>query len=350
VNGISHDLPPLRTSGNRIVNAVTGELVTPRGVNRSGLEYSEPGDIGFLASAGISQTEIQSIVREWGANIIRLPFNQDWALNGRGRFSAESYRQSLDRAIDWAAELGAYTLLDLHWLDADTDFGRLPDGSVNRVAPLPNSASLEMWALLAARYRDEPAVLFDLFNEPHSPIEGDTNPIYFVGEDGEIEPSDPRENVPGENRLGDNELREVTADDWNRWARKLTSAIRTIHPASLLFVSGVEWGFNLSGVRMEVPNIVYSAHVYSNRSHFEWSRRFGYVCVDRPLFIGEWGGGEQDILWGLRLSAYLNRFACGWTAWSWADFPRLVRDAQSNDYTPTVFGSLIQKELLRVKT
>jgi aryl-phospho-beta-D-glucosidase BglC (GH1 family) len=355
VNGeISHGLPPLRSAGNRIVNAGTAELVTLRGVNRSGLEYAEPGDRGFLASAAISRAEIETMVREWGASIIRLPFNQDWALHGRGTFSAESYRQALDNVIAWAAELGAYTLLDLQWLDADTNLGTLPDGSVNRVAPLPNGASIELWAALAERYRDESAVLFDLFNEPHSPLEDHYDPIYFVGEDGKLEQTDPREYDLGGNGLRNDDLREVTADDWNRWAALLTSTIRKIHPASLIFVSGVDWGSDLRGVRvrsynMDAPNIVYSAHVYPNRSHHEWSRRFGHVCVDRPLFIGEWGGGEEDILWGSRLAAYMNRFACGWTAWSWADFPRLVRDAQSNDYEPTVLGSLVRSELLRAK-
>jgi endoglucanase len=356
VNGeISHGLPPLRCSGNRIVNAVTAELVTLRGVNRSGLEYAEPRERGFLASAGMSRAEIEMIVREWGASILRLPFNQDWALRGRGAFSAESYRQALDNVMAWAAEFGAYTLLDLQWLDADTEFGLNSDGSPNRVAPLPNSASIELWAMLAERYRDEPAVLFDLFNEPHSPLEDHNDPIYFVGEDGKLEETDPREYDVGRNGRPRDDLREVTADDWNRWAALLTSAIRKIHPASLIFVSGVDWGFDLRGVRvrshdMDAPNIVYSAHVYPSRSRFDWSRRFGHICVDRPLFIGEWGGGEQDILWGSRLAAYMNRFACGWTAWSWADFPRLVDDAQSDDYTPTVFGSLVRAELLRAKT
>ena len=253
MNGeISHGLPALRASGNRIVNAAAGELVTLQGVNRSGLEYAEPGDRGFLASAAILQAEIEMIIHDWGASILRLPFNQDWALNGRGSFSAESYRQALDTVIAWAAELGAYTLLDLQWLDADTDFGSNIDGSVNRVGPLPNTASIELWAVLAERYRDEPAVLFDLFNEPHSPLEDDPNPMSFVTEDGTIQTADPR---------------DITADDWNRWAQKLAAAIRKIHPSSLLFVSGIHWGFDLRGVRIDAPNLVYSAHAYPNRPH-----------------------------------------------------------------------------------
>jgi endoglucanase len=329
---LSHGLASLRASRNRIVNATTSELVTLRGVNRSGLEYAEPGEDGFLPAAGISRDEIGVIVDEWGANIIRLPFNQDWALNGRGNFTPEDYRQALDNVISWAAELGAYTLLDLQWLDADRDFGHNFDGSVNRVAPLPNAASIELWKALAERYREEPAVLFDLFNEPHSPLEDDANPITFVDADGSLVTAD---------------TRAITAQDWNRWAARLTEEIRKIHPSSLLFVSGVDWGFDFTEIRLDVPNLVYSAHVYPNRKRVEWSHRFGFVCVDRPLFIGEWGGGADDLHWGSLLATYISRFACGWTAWSWSDFPRLVSDAQSNEYQPTEFGSLVRSELAR---
>ena len=40
--------------------------------------------------------------------------------------------------------------------------------------------------MLAARYQDEPAVLFDLLNEPHGPLGDDFLPIHLVGANGEI--------------------------------------------------------------------------------------------------------------------------------------------------------------------
>lgn len=332
VNGeISHGLPQLCTSGNRITDAVSGELTSLRGINRSGLEYSEPTEDGFLTSAALSQREIEEIVRGWGANVIRLPFNQDWAMRGRGNFSGESYRQALDQVISWGAALGAYTLLDLQWLDADKTFGRLADESANRVAPLPNKTSIELWASLAERYRDEPAVLFDVFNEPHPPLQGDENPMYFVTNDGIIEMGEPRKFGP---------------DEWNRWAGKLAATIHEVHSRGLVFVSGIDWGFDLRGVRIDSANVVYSAHVYPNRPRRQWSSRFGHRCSDHPLFIGEWGGGSSDLKWGSGLVSYVRKVACGWTAWSWVDSPKLVRNARACDYTPTEFGRLVRSELL----
>jgi hypothetical protein len=98
MNGeLSNGLSRLGTSGNRILIAATGQPILLRGVNRSGLEWAEPDEDGFCSSAGISRAEIEFIVKGWGCNIIRLPLNQDWALNGRGGHSADDYLKDLDR-------------------------------------------------------------------------------------------------------------------------------------------------------------------------------------------------------------------------------------------------------------
>ena len=71
---------------DRIVE--TGARMRLVGVNRSGLEYAEPTADGFLDGAGVTAGEIAEVVRVWQARIIRLPFNQDFAINGRRGHSA----------------------------------------------------------------------------------------------------------------------------------------------------------------------------------------------------------------------------------------------------------------------
>ncbi|MEN6536760.1 MAG: glycoside hydrolase family 5 protein [Bryobacteraceae bacterium] len=315
---LSHGLPWLTTSGNRIVGADTGVVAVLRGVNRSGLEYSEPDEQGFLSAAAICRSEIQTIVREWGANIIRLPFNQDWVLNGRGGWTAEAYRAALDQVIKWASAFGAYTLLDLQWLDADHPYG----GERNFVAPLPNSQSVELWNLLATRYRDEPAVLYDIFNEPHDRLPDDPYPLNR--EDGTAYPA-------GQFR--------VRMGEWQPWARALIAAIRDRNPDALVFVSGVEWGYDLRGMPMDLPRLVYSTHVYPARGG-DWAGAFGALAAEVPVFAGEWGGGETDLEWGERLVEYFESLQMGWTAWSWHDNPLIVQR-----YTPTSFGQVVRAGL-----
>ena len=331
-NQLSHGLPALMTTGNRILRADQMRPVLLRGINRSGFEYSEPGAEGFLAAARITQDEIREIVQGWRANIIRLPFNQDWCLNGRGAFSADAYLNSLDRVIAWAAEVEAYTILDLQWLDTETIYGTTENPvqgrTANHVSPAPNVDTLTLWRTLAARYRDEPAVIFDILNEPHDVLADDPHPLNLAGLDGEVTASD-------ETRL--------TARQWSRWASLLTAAIREIKPDGLIMVSGIDWAFDLSGVQVNAPNIVYSTHIYSNRRKRDWKKALGRYR-DIPIFVGEWGGTDEDLDFGTELVSVMSDRGLGWAAWSWSDFPRLVSDP---DFTPTSFGSLVRSELSR---
>jgi endoglucanase len=271
----------LRTAGNRIVRDVhndTGEAVLLRGVNRSGMEYRRDP---------IAADEIAAMVCGWGANIIRLPLNQEWVLTDPG------YLISMDYFVETAASLGAYTLLDLHWLDTTL-----------RQPPLPNQDSVTMWRVLARHYREQPAVLYDILNEPH-----------------------------------------VTMPEWQPWATRLIDAIRGENPPALIFVSGVDWGYDLSGFPLPgVQNVVYSTHVYPNKGA-DWDRAFGKLSASHPVFAGEWGGEDQDVAWGRMLASYFKHHGIGWTAWSWKDWPHLVQRPCEPPYEPTEFGKLVQELL-----
>jgi endoglucanase len=319
VNGVlSGSLPRLAAFGNRIVSATAGDPILLRGINRSGLEYSEPDEEGFCSAAGISRAEIEFIVRGWNCNIIRLPFNQDWALNGRKGHSSEDYLRDLDRVIQWASRYGAYTLLDLQWLDADRPLG----GNRNFVAPLPNSRSIDLWTLLADRYCSEPAVLYDIFTEPHDRLPDDPYPL--TREDGSFYPKDQR---------------EVTAAEWQPWARTLLGAVRAANPDALVFVSGTNWGYDLRGISLESPNIVYSTHVYRNKGS-NWAEAFGSFAARVPVFAAEWGGGKEDCKWGMELARYFDQLGIGWTAWSWSDEPFLIAR-----FVPSRFGEIVRGRL-----
>jgi hypothetical protein len=163
---LSHGLPELLTRGNQVLRADSLHPILLRGVNRSGLEYSSPQDNGFLAAAQFTEDEMREMVLNWRCNVIRIPFNQSWALHDIGGYTAGDYLAEIDRVISWASALDAYTILDLQWLDSQTVYGHITDkdGRIreNHVPPTPNPESILLWKTLAERYRDEPAVIFDL--------------------------------------------------------------------------------------------------------------------------------------------------------------------------------------------
>jgi hypothetical protein len=334
MNGeLSHGLADLITSANRILRADTMQPVLLRGVNRSGLEYTPPTDAGFLDAAGFTEQEVREIVQNWRANIIRLPFNQDWALHGRGSHSAQEYLASMDQVISWAAALGAYTILDLQWLDADTAYGHTKgnDGSdrANYVSPLPNADSITLWQTLARRYCGESAVLFDLLNEPHDPLDDDFLPLHIIGPGGEVLESDDS---------------FVGAEEWIPWAERLVGEIRAIRPEGLVLVGGVDWAFDLRGIQIPAPNVVYSTHIYSNRGPDTWWKAFASAS-SVPIFVGEWGGSEQELDFGRNLAREIHQLGLGWTAWSWVDDPQLIQPPRAPNYEPTAFGELVRDEL-----
>lgn len=321
MNGLlSNGLAALRTSGNRIISAATSDTVILRGVNRSGLEYCGPDEQGFLSGASISRAEIEFIVKSWHCNILRLPFNQDFVLRGRMGRSGEEYQEAIDQVIYWASLFGAYTLLDLQWLDADRIYG----GDRNFVAPLPNMESIELWTTLARRYKDEPAVLYDLFNEPHDRLPDDPYPL--IKEDGTTYPPSQR---------------AVTMKEWQPWARALANAVRDENPDALLFVGGTNWAYDLRGMPMDLENVVYSTHVYPNKGE-KWEDNFGNLSKVVPVFAGEFGGSEssKDIDFVQRLLTYMEDLGMGWAAWSWSNEPFLV-----SRYMPTAFGDAVRRRL-----
>lgn len=335
-------LPWLTTTGNRIISVESGAAVMLRGINRSGLEYAEPIGGDFLAGARLSFSEIEEIVNGWGARVLRIPFSQSRVLDAA---TSAAYLHALDTVIDWTASCGAYVLLDLQWLDPAISYGSTSDGSLNRIAPLPSSESSHLWRVLAQRYRDTPAVLFDIYNEPHSRLPDDAQVATAVRPDGSEYPL-----VGG----------RVMAGVWRHVAARLVRIIKEVHPRALIFVSGVSWGYDLRRVAFDLVDgvapagIVYAAHVYPS-SMFErgggraahgpraWNRAFGSLAADVPVCVAEFGGGAEDVEWGRRLLDYLESRQIGWIAWSWSDAPRLVTPDEPK--RPTPFGALVRDAL-----
>ncbi len=285
--------------GPRIEGVEGGFL---RGVNRSGMEYTRP----FLR---IDSDEMDTICRRWNANIVRLTLNQKWLLE-----ETRDYLDAIDANVALAAERGAYSLLTLQWLWPP------PRANIINVQPLPDGDSEKFWAILAERYGKMPHVLFDLYTEPH----------------------------------------DCTLDDWRARARRLIDVIRAEARDSLLFISGMNWGRDVS--RMEFAdeeNLVYSVHWYPGPAIDlsvelqSWRDSIEALQERRPVFAAEWGPHEdfdspardlqKELAFCNQLAAWLRARRIGWTAWSWVDRPRLTVDARA---TPSPWGAIVERELL----
>jgi hypothetical protein len=291
----------LRVSGAQVLAG--NQPIRLRGINRSGMEYSRTtipaGDLEQIAS--------------WGANFVRVPFNQQWVLE------FDEYVEQLATVAALAAERNLYVLFDLQWLA----YGQ-QRGADNATPPLPDADTPAAWKKMAQRFADNPAVMFDLLNEPHDRLPGDPFPLFSA----------------------DNTLLgsfKVTTAEWHPWAQKLSAVIRESAPDTLLFLSGVDWGYQCSA--LEIANVIYAAHVYlysDRRTPADWDRAFGQLAVDHPVVVTELGPDKDGRLDGVAaLLDYLDARGLGWAAWSWTDAPHLI----GPDGNPTPFGQLVHARI-----
>ncbi len=366
-----------------------------RGINLSGLQHREfrwAKSLQWRDAAGLTPPVIRKLCDEWNLNLVRLPVNRDWFLEGlagAGLTGSETRRMYLDDVKSIVAELaghGIYTLLNPHSQAIS------PAGARLYTSPMPDAITLDFWEAAAREFREEPAVLFDLFNEPHEPLLPPLEPVYAG-----LTPADPAGWI----------------SLWHEWARKMESVVHGIHPDAVLFVSGIGgpcWAVSLrsmpipvppyaagSASQRHLPNTVYASHVYRYRAAgrgdpmagvsrapgtlgkrgFDYWFGFPELRQHHPVFVSEWGcclerncahqecagssrmkGNAARKRWVQNLETYMRSLhACdrngvwqglaGWTAWSWGDHPHLVLADSQGEYQLTGFGKVVKDSLCR---
>ena len=159
-------------SGNHFVNGA-GQTIRLLGVDRTSSEYGCVDGFGY--DDGHFDDADAAAIASWGANAVRIPLNEDcWlGINGQPNSSQGAnppltmagYRQEIENYVADLNAHGIYAILDLHWTAPG-----------NQVAleqqPMPDSDhSPAFWQSVASTFKGNPAVVFDLFNEPYDPTD-----------------------------------------------------------------------------------------------------------------------------------------------------------------------------------
>ena len=131
----------LKTKGTKIINDKGGEVVL-KGLNRPSLEWNNQGQ--YLGPLDITT------MRGWGANVIRIPLNQEFWKASASRETNGSYKQTVDAMIYYAIKNNMAVILSRQ---TPTDYMATKD-------------TIDFWEDIAPTYHDFGTVLFDLFNEP----------------------------------------------------------------------------------------------------------------------------------------------------------------------------------------
>ena len=317
---------PLHVEGPKVLDD-KGREVWLQGVSLSGTE----------SVANDRQAEKSTVVAidEWKANCIRLPVKEDFWF-GRTAYQSDGgkgYRELIGRVITLAANRGAYVVLDLHRFRA------------------PKAEHVEFWKDAATRYKNHPAVLFELFNEPHGI---DWKTLVEGGWVGDAEKHDESAFLTEEEKRKNRGFESVGL-------KGLLAAVRSTGARNPVIVSGVFWTNDLTGWdkgwAMEDPDgdgILYSWHTYN--WHPGWARVLP-VAAKHPVFVGECGGDEKKMgfikaedqedpnTFCPDLLGFIQEHKLHWTGWCMhtASTPRLLLDW---DYTPTPFwGAYVRRAL-----
>ncbi|MBV9291796.1 MAG: cellulase family glycosylhydrolase [Frankiales bacterium] len=144
---------PLTTSGTNILDAY-GRRVQLHGIQLGGLRTQN------WSTSSVTTSEVAA-AQSWGANFDRLPVAENPMTPGDCSYD-QSYVDNVDRIVRDVTSRGMVILLDLH-TNAVT-----PCGDWGNEQALPDSQAITFWQTVASRYKNNPLVAFDLYNEPHS--------------------------------------------------------------------------------------------------------------------------------------------------------------------------------------
>jgi len=315
--------PMLKVKGNRLVDP-QGREVWLQGVNIASMEWGMGENV--LKSAQVA-------TEEWGANVIRLPVKPVYWFSDSEK-DREKYRKKVDDMITYIANRGGYLVLDLHSYRA------------------PRPEYVDFWKSAAERYKNHPAVMFDILNEPH----GVSWEVWRNGgfvktkekkgdEDAFLSEAEKKHNARGFESPG---------------MQALVDAVRSTGAKNIVVAGGLDWAYDLTGIlkgyALDDPSgngIMYSTHVYPWKSN--WTKKFLEVADKHPILVGEVGADAKKMswmpadrqedwqTWVPRMIHTIQEYRLNWTAWCFHPkaSPRMLLDWE---YTPTPFWGKFVKQ------
>ena len=327
----------VRVQGNRLVDT-DGKEVWLQGVNAGGMETIPNGD------QQVKSTVVA--IDQWHANCIRLPINEaHWF--GTGIYSkndgGKSFRDACDKIVRLAANRGAYVVIDLHRFRA------------------PKAEHVAFWKDCAAHYKNHPAVLFDLFNEPHGISWEIWRDGGWVGKQGQHD----------ESAFLSSEEKKKNQGFESVGMQALVDAVRSTGAKNVVIAGGLFWANDLTGIESEAiekgekksfrltdttgNGIMYAWHTY--HWHKGWGRLLP-VAAKHPIFLGEVGASplgvmnfipdnqqEDPYTFSPDMLGFIQKLRINWTGWCF--HPKAAPVMIENwDYKPTPYWGEFAKRAL----
>jgi hypothetical protein len=308
---------PLAVRGRQLVDQ-GGRVAVLRGVTLKGLERAAP--LGGTFVSPVADQDLETL-GSWEVTAVLVPIAQDLALYGRGAATGEDYLRVLDETIERAEAAGLYVVVELSQLSSVLPTQVVGGADIYR-PPLPDLDSLDLWGLLARRYRQRPSVIFGLFRSPTTPGVADST--------GAL-------------------VERLEWPLWRRWLRALVGAVRRDHPGALLVARGLDGGRDVSGFPLRhtngslVPGVVHAGSLEGGGpgtlAALQRLARRTQVCAL------DWSPGFGEALAANATAARLARAGCHWFASSWRFGSQPLVTAKSGRLVPTSTGHAVRQGL-----
>lgn len=191
-------------------------------------------------------------MHSWHMNAVRLPISGWYYQDPR-------FLPVLDTVIAQANNEGLYVILAL--------FDNAKSGSpYGQGADVPKAENVTFWRFMAAHFKHNPMLLFDLFNEPSNM----TAQNYLTGGGSVTGSSGKPASIIG--------------------FQPLVDAIRSVG-ARQIIIAPANVPSQYPNVRIRDANVMYTAHVYSSiaaNNPAVWEQDWGSLLGHYPLYYGEW--------------------------------------------------------------
>jgi endoglucanase len=303
--------PQPKVVGNHLIDQGTGQAFVPRGVNWASFEYACFYGYAYSDSAAGGSVDPTAagaaVIASWHVNTVRVPLNQDCWLgeDGSPAFgTVAGYRAAVKDWVDTLRAAGLAVILDLHW---SGPAGVKADGQ----RAMADDRSDDFWASVAATFKDDPSVMFDVFNEPYSRTPA-IDLTWACWRDG------------GCNAPTANDQQPVTASTFATIGMtQLVAAIRGAGAAQPILLGGRDYANDLGQWLQNRPadaQLVASFHNYNGQTCHTtacWDATIAPVAAQVPVVTGEFG--ETDC-GDSHLNGYMDwadRHDVGYLAWGW---------------------------------
>jgi endoglucanase len=320
--------PGLHVQGNRLVDA-GGHTVRLIGVDRSGAEYACAQGWGIFD--GPVDSAAVAAIASWHVNAVRVPMNEDCWLGINGvpaAYAGASYRAAIAGFVARLNAAGIVAILDLHWGAPDTVLALAQ-------TPMPDrDHSPAFWRSVAAAFKGNDSVIFDLFNEPYPDGNTDSPEAWRCWRDG------------------------GTCAGVSYQAagmQELVDSVRTAGATNVIMLGGPEYASDLASWLANEPadplhNLAASWHIY-NFSWCStpscWNGAADTVAQHVPLILGELGQDDGGSAFVTSLMDWMDARGGSYLAWTWDVWGPPMSLITGYDGTPSAYGQTFRTRFLR---